>query len=850
MVLAILSIAIFGFGPAVNAQSADIQAQIQALLQQIAAMQARITALQAQQSSAGGDAPANQVDTWCHTFNTNLGYAQTGNPEVAELHRALDKERISYSPDAANIYAGATALAVRSFQAKYGILPSNGWSGPATRTKLNQLYGCQNQETTSPCLAGSGPLAPGQVRCPVNQPSVTVTSPNGGETWRVGETKTISWTSTGLNSSKLLQIFLERKLTTDNQYWNIKTIATLQPQNGSYNWTIPADIVSTGATYKIMVSEHGLSGLEKIDESDNYFTIAAAATTCTPGATMACNAGLGAGLQTCNASGQWGSCVVNQPEPTIAIISPNGGEGLVGGQVANITWRSTGLSSADKIKILLKDYTDISNPSTRVIAENLAGNLITRGWTIPLDITTGTKYKIEMEVDLSAENFTSLFDESNNYFSITQGAALAITSPAAGETFVAGSTQTVTWTTTGTMPYVALYLYKGNTYVRNLFAPYTYGANQGSKTWTIPANLTAGNDYKIKVVKVGDATVFAESEPFSVSVTGQSISVTYPNGAEDWKIAESHEITWTTAGSAAMPYVRIDLYKGNSFFRNVVAFTPNDGSHAWVLPTNLETLSDYKIRVSKYGDATIFDESDAGFTIGSIPQGITVTSPNGGETLPLGSNHTITWSTEGTLPIRYVRIDLLKAGVVLRNIISYTTNNGTYNWTIPSTLPASNDYKIKISQYGSTTVFDESDANFTMGAVSQAITLTSPAGGETWPAGSVQTITWSSTGTTRIAYIKLDLYKGGTFVKNILAPYTYIGNTGSYRWTVPTNLPAGAGNDYAIKITNAQNPAVYNMSNNFTIGFQSANVSESSNNLSSLLDAITRMASGIQALMR
>lgn len=103
--------------------------------------------------------------------------------------------------------------------------------------------------------------------------SITVVTPNGGETFIVGQTMNIAWTSMGLDSSKLLQLFLERKSPTDSQYWNIKTVAALQPQSGSYNWIIPSDIFFKGAFYKIVVAEHGESGLEKKDESDNYFSI-------------------------------------------------------------------------------------------------------------------------------------------------------------------------------------------------------------------------------------------------------------------------------------------------------------------------------------------------------------------------------------------------------------------------------------------------------------------------------------------------------------------------------------------------------------------------------------------------
>jgi len=105
---------------------AELQAQIQALMQQL-------SELQAQQDTTPSQ--------WCHTFNSNLGYANSGSSEVGYLHTALQKENFSYAPDTDNVYADGTSQALIQFQKKYGIL-QNGYAGPTTRAKLNSLYGC------------------------------------------------------------------------------------------------------------------------------------------------------------------------------------------------------------------------------------------------------------------------------------------------------------------------------------------------------------------------------------------------------------------------------------------------------------------------------------------------------------------------------------------------------------------------------------------------------------------------------------------------------------------------------------------------------------------------------------
>ncbi len=113
-------------------------AQRQALIQQIQAQIASLTQQAMQLISQ------QQGTNWCHDFNSNLGYANSGTAEVAYLHIALQKENISYGSDAINIYSTGTEQAIEQFQQKYYISPVTGYVGPKTRAQLNQLYSCGN----------------------------------------------------------------------------------------------------------------------------------------------------------------------------------------------------------------------------------------------------------------------------------------------------------------------------------------------------------------------------------------------------------------------------------------------------------------------------------------------------------------------------------------------------------------------------------------------------------------------------------------------------------------------------------------------------------------------------------
>ena len=134
---------------------------------------------------------------------------------------------------------------------------------------------------------------------------------------------------------------------------------------------------------------------------------------------------------------------------------------------------------------------------------------------------------------------------------------------------------------------------------------------------------------------------------------------------------------------------------------------------------------------------------------------ITVTSPNGGESWQAGTTQVISWNDNLS---ENVKIELYKGGSFHSTISISTTSDGNRNWAIPLALASGSDYSIKITSVDSTTVFDFSDANFTI--YPPVITVTDPNGGENWIIGDSYLITW----TDNIAEsVELQLYKGGSF---------------------------------------------------------------------------------------
>ena len=108
---------------------------------------------------------------------------------------------------------------------------------------------------------------------------------------------------------------------------------------------------------------------------------------------------------------------------------------------------------------------------------------------------------------------------------------------------------------------------------------------------------------------------------------------------------------------------------------------------------------------------------------------VAVASPNGGETLAVGSVRNILWST---VPgIGNVKIEFsADSGSTFPNLIAYTANNGSYSWAVPDSIGA--NIRVRISDSANANVFDASDANF---RIAGAFTLLTPNGGEVWNVG-------------------------------------------------------------------------------------------------------------------
>ena len=88
----------------------------------------------------------------------------------------------------------------------------------------------------------------------------------------------------------------------------------------------------------------------------------------------------------------------------------------------------------------------------------------------------------------------------------------------------------------------------------------------------------------------------------------------------------------------------------------------------------------YTVNIFSRSDYSIQDTSDAAFSI-TAPT-LTLTAPNGGETVNTGTVYDITWTTEGGVGDE-VKLELYQGGAFVQVIEYVVPNTGAYAWSVP-----------------------------------------------------------------------------------------------------------------------------------------------------------------------
>ena len=301
---------------------------------------------------------------------------------------------------------------------------------------------------------------------------------------------------------------------------------------------------------------------------------------------------------------------------------------------------------------------------------------------------------------------------------------ICITSPNGGETWAAGSPQTVTWTSSDSVGSVSVGL------VRLVGGEYQYVAwlgfvplSDGTLDCTVPIYAGDGNNYAVQLYWSDGTSSVTDYSDAPFEITGSSpmpaITVTSPDGGEIWNAGTTHPVTWTAANPVGN--VSVELYRlvgGEYQWAFGLGSAPMaDGRYDWAISPYLANGNNYVVRLTwADGGFTAMDYGDGPFEItGSAGPILTLTSPNGGETWQSGTTQTITWTS--TNSIGDVEIALLqKVGgdyQWVTELGSAPMADGTYDAPVPTCIGNGNNFMVRLSWTGEDAAAEDySDASF------------------------------------------------------------------------------------------------------------------------------------------
>ncbi|HLD70401.1 MAG TPA: hypothetical protein VI937_00725 [Negativicutes bacterium] len=768
----LLSLVICGslFAGAGTVSAVDNSALIQLLLQQIAALQAQLTQLQAQQGT---------TVAWCHAFNTNMGIGTAiSTSDLDALIMVLDKENIAefIVINRPAEYNEIMAGGVVKLQAKYGILQT-GYVGPITRTKLNALYGCG--VTIVPTL----PILP------VVQPSVTVISPNGGESFTAGQSMNISWQNVGGAQSDVLKLtMVDYEGGNPAHIYNLATNlwGALPSNTQYYAYVIPSNIIPS-SKLKIMVELLRNGSVVAMDVSNNYFSIVAPATA---------------------------------TQPSITSINPPGG---AGGNLVVITGKNL-------------------NASGNTIQYFQNGSLV--GSQYPLTFDGPSPDGTQLQFTLSTapvNNVPGIYQvrvlNSNGVSNLVYITILAAQTTPFIDSITPGQRGAGLYTVTG-----------GNFVGINNITRVEFYKN-GSSVVSIPASNISANGMQMQFsisgvtvanvdpgqyqVLVRNANGKSNSVNFTLtnSTTVQpSITVTSPNGGETYNFGLIG-VNWTSS-SVSNANIYLQFPDGRTCYLKTVPATQNSTSisvsSGYQCPNISSTVTAGQYKIAIHGDIeSTRDFSNDYFNIIAPTVQPSATIMSGMQANSL--TPTIFGTANGTSQIGVV---LGSAGGKAYGSGLISVANG--NWSV-TVSPA-----ITVGQY-TVYIYDANNNQLTSSSltvsspvsVQPTITVTSPNGGEQWIKGSIKNITWTGGQNPNGSYSGVDITLYSAYCQdqdiNCITASTKIITLGalvsnSYTWQVGEASSGSSNNvivpgNYKVKVCSGFTPVgqerVCDISNNY-----------------------------------
>ena len=574
-------------------------------------------------------------------------------------------------------------------------------------------------------------------------PSVSVVSPDGGEVLAIWDTIEIRWAAS--NACGIDSMTIEFSADAGST-WSL--ISSGEPNDSVYSWAVPP---TPSESCLVEVTAHGMAGPLGKDESDDFFTIA------------------------------------DLIPPDISVVFPNGGEVVEVGDTIGIGWIATDYFGIDHLDIQFSHTGGYTWEAIFVGLENDS----TEPWVIPNIPSMHCLIRIT-----AYDTYMNLNeDESDTLFRIINPLApqVTLTSPNGGEAWAAGDSHSVTWSVSDTtlVGWVNVYLSTNGGFTWQDLAVGVTG--DSSIDWEVPYAIS--DLCLIKVEAYRDSVTFGLDESddmFSIiDNTPPTVTVISPNGGESVAVGDTAFLSWSAQDPGGVDSVSIYLSTDNGAGWTPIALgIPNEPDLAWEVPPLVSDSCLLRIYAYDYYLNEGSDVSDSVFSIiDNKPPQVTVVYPNGGELLQAGDTCVIFWAASDNVGVTHVDIYYsIIAGFAWDTVSVGESNDGEYDWVVPSTLSEFCLVKVEAFDAAMNMSLDQSDSLFAIADLTPPdISVVFPNGGEVLEVGDTVDISWIATDYSGIDHINIEFSRYGGFGWETL--YVDLEDDSTESWVVP-NTPS------------------------------------------------------------
>jgi fibronectin type 3 domain-containing protein len=383
-------------------------------------------------------------------------------------------------------------------------------------------------------------------------PSITVTSPNGGENWQVGSTHDILWMSNGTSGTVRIEY-------SSNNGSNWTEVIASTTDDGIHPWAVP-NIPSGDFLLRVSDTDDSPS-----DISDGVFAVS------------------------------------DDPPDSPQNLSILPGNGLV-----YLHWNPNSESDFLRYRI----YGDTLSTPIIQIDSTTSGN-VNDTTAVITGLINGKRYYFRVT---AVDNAGLESDFSLRVIAIPQP-TLPPLAPQNLTTMPGDKQVTLRWNKNLETDFMRYRIYGGT--VTNPITRIDSTTGGITDTIKIISGLTNGTIYYFRVTAVDSAGNESEfSNEVSAIPFAPYITVTSPNGGENWQVGSSHDINWNSSGSSGNVAIAYST-TGGSNWADIVTSTTDNGIYTWIIP---ETPSGNCLIRVRDTEGEPSDVSDSFFIIsGGVP---------------------------------------------------------------------------------------------------------------------------------------------------------------------------------------------------------------------------------------